>query len=53
MVALGNSQDNGIYTEAFLSELRQNGAHIVGDQSYTGSSSWDLNNWVCAISPNL
>ena len=53
MVALGNSQDNGIYTEAFLSELRQNGAHIVGGQPYAGSSSWNLDNWVCAISPNL
>ena len=53
MVALGNSQDNGIYTEVFLSELRQNGAHIVGDQRYAGSKSWNLDNWVCAISPNL
>ena len=53
MVALGNSQDNGIYAEAFLSEPRQNGAHIVGDQHYAGSSSWNLDNWVCAISPNL
>ena len=53
MVALGNSQDNGIYTEAFLSELRQNGAHIVGDQPYAGSTSRNLDNWVCAISPNL
>ena len=53
MVALGNSQDNGIYAEAFNSELRQNGAHIVGDQLYAGTSGWDLNNWVCAVSPNL
>jgi len=53
MVALGNSQDNGIYTDAFLSELRQNGAHIVGDQVYADSSSCNLDNWVCAISPNL
>ncbi len=53
MVALGNSLDNGIYAEAFNSELRQNGAHIIGDQFYAGSSGWNLNNWVCAISPNL
>ena len=53
MVALGNSLDNGIYAEAFNSELRQSGAHIVGDQPYAGSSSWNLDNWVCAISPNL
>jgi len=53
MVALGNSQDNGIYAEAFNSELRQNGAHIVGDQFYADASGWNLDNWVCAISPNL
>jgi hypothetical protein len=53
MVALGNSQDNGIYAEAFNSELRQNGAHIVGDQLYAGTSKRNLDNWVCAVSPNL
>ena len=53
MVALGNSQDNGIYAEAFNSELRQNGAHIVGDRLYAGTSRWNLDNWVCAVSPNL
>ena len=53
MVALGNSQDNGIYAEAFNSELRQNGAHIVGDQIYADASRWNLDNWVCAVSPNL
>ena len=53
MVALGNSLDNGIYAETFNSELRQNGAHIVGDQPYTDTSGWNLDNWVCAVSPNL
>ena len=53
MVALGNSYDNGIYVEAFNRELRQNGAHIVGDRIYAGTSGWNLDNWVCAISPNL
>ena len=53
MVALGNNQDNGIYAEAFYSELRQNGAHLVGDQLYANKSGWNLDNWVCAISPNL
>ena len=53
MVALGNSQDNGLYAEAFNSELRRNGAHIVGDRLYADTSRCDLNNWVCAISPNL
>ena len=53
MVAMGNSQDNGIYADAFNSELRQNGAHIVGDRFYTGTIGCNLDNWVCAISPNL
>ena len=53
MVAMGNSQDNGIYVEAFNSELRQNGAHIVGERLYAGISGCNLDNWVCAVSPNL
>ena len=53
MVAMGNSQDNGIYAEAFNSELRQNGAHIVGERLYAGISGCNLDNWVCAVSPNL
>ena len=53
MVALGNSQDNGIYAEAFFSELRQNGAHIVGEQLYAGTSGWNTDNWICSVSPNL
>ena len=53
LVALGNSKDNGIYAETFFSELRQNGAHIVGDQLYAGTPGWNLDNWVCTISPNL
>ena len=53
MVALGNSQDNGIYAEAFFSELRQNGAHIVGEQLYASTSGWNTDNWICSVSPNL
>ena len=53
LVVLGNKPDNGIFAEAFCSELRENGARIVGDQLYAGSPDWNLNNWVCAISPNL
>ena len=53
MIALGNSQDNGTYADAFNSELKHNGAHIVGDQIYEGSSGWNLDNWVCSVSPNL
>ena len=53
MIALGNSKDNSIYAEAFFNELRQNGAHIVGEQLYAGTSGWITDNWICSVSPNL
>ena len=64
MVALGNRSDNGIYADAFCRELRENGAHIVGDYLYADAPTYNLNrstsgrsntleNWICAISPNL
>ena len=53
MVSHGNRSDNGIYTDAFCRELRENGAHIVGDYLFTDSPNCNLNNWICAISPNL
>ena len=53
MVALGNRGDNGIYADAFCRELRDNGAHIVGDYLYVDAPKCNPNNWICAISPNL
>ena len=53
LVALGNRHDNGIYADAFCTELRENGAHIVGDYLYIDSPKCNLNNWICTISPNL
>ncbi len=53
MVALGNRHDNGIYADAFCRELKENGAHIVGDYLYADAPTCNLNNWICAISPNL
>ena len=53
MVALGNLQDNGTYVGEFNSGLRKKGAHIVGEQLYAASAGWNLDNWVCSISPNL
>ena len=64
MVALGNRGDNGIYADVFCRELRENGAHIVGDCLYADTPTCNLNrsisvrsntleNWICAISPNL
>ncbi len=63
-VALGNKQTNGTAVEAFCDGLRENGAHIVGDQLYadirggnlqrsTFGRSNALENWICAVSPNL
>ena len=52
-IALGNKHDNGIYANAFCSELKESGARVVGDQPYASSPEWNLDNWVCAISPNL
>ena len=53
MVALGNRHDNGIYADAFCRELKENGAHIVGDYLYADAPTCNLNNWICTISPNL
>ena len=53
MVALGNRGDNGIYADAFCRELKENGAHIVGDCLYADAPTCNLNNWICTISPNL
>jgi flavodoxin len=52
-IALGNRLDNGSYANAFCSGLKENGARLVGDQPYAGTQDWNLDNWVCAISPNL
>ena len=52
-VALGNKQANGNHVMAFCSELRKRKAHLVGTLPYAGSPEWNLNNWVCTISPNL
>ena len=53
LVTLGNKHDNGIYADAFCTELRQNGAHIISDYLYADSPTYNLNNWICAISPSL
>lgn len=52
-VALGNSHEHGAATEAFCTILKKSGGHIVGELSYVGSPLWNINNWVCAVSPNL
>ena len=52
-VALGNKHDDNHVTLEFCDGLKENGAHIVGELLYVGTPEWNLDNWVCAISPNL
>ena len=51
-VALGNIQDHGAGKE-LCEELRKGRANIVGDLPNAGSPQWNLDDWVCSISPNL
>ena len=51
-VALGNIQDHDTGME-LCEELQKGGAHIVGDLPNASFPSWNLDNWVCSISPNL
>ena len=53
IVALGNKHDNGRVVKEFCDGLKENGAHIVGDLLYVNSPNQSLDNWICAISPNL
>ena len=53
VVAQGNKRDSGTITKEFCDRLRGKGAHIIGDQLYIGISGRNLENWICAISPNL
>ena len=53
IVALGNKQDNGRVAKEFCDGLKENGAHIVGDQLFANTHEQSLDNWICAISPNL
>ena len=53
VVTQGNKRDSGTITKEFCDRLRGKGAHIIGDQLYTGISGRNLENWICAISPNL
>lgn len=52
-VALGNKHDDGRVAKEFCEGLKENGAHIVGELPYAGTPKWNLDDWVCAISPNL
>ena len=51
-VALGNIQNHDAVKELY-EELKMRRAHIVGGQPNSASPSWNLDNWVCSISPNL
>ena len=52
-IALGNKYDDDYVAKDICDKLKEAGAHIVGELQYAGTSGWNLDNWVCAISPNL
>ena len=52
-VTLGNKHDDDHVAKEFCDKLKENGAHIVGELQYAGTPEWNLDNWVCAVSPNL
>jgi hypothetical protein len=51
-VALGNMRDRNA-TNDLCDEFRKNHARVVGNHPVVGSLEWDLDNWICTISPNL
>ena len=53
VVTQGTKRDCGTITKEFCDRLREQGAHIIGDQLYSCTSGRNLENWICAISPNL
>ena len=50
IVAQGNKRDCGTITKELCDRLMNQGAHIIGDQLYSGTSGQNLDNWICAIS---
>ena len=52
-VAQGSKQNNGTLAKELCDRLREKGARIISDQLYAGTSGRNLENWICAISPNL
>ena len=53
VVTQGAKRDCGTITKEFCNRLREKGARIVGDQLYSSTTGQKLENWICAISPNL
>lgn len=51
-VANATIQDHNV-THGLCDEFRKKHAHIVCSQPFAGSLSWNLDEWVCTISPNL
>ena len=51
-VVQGNAQDQSSIME-LCDELRHSHANIVGDQPYANTLGWNLDNWVCSVSPHL
>ena len=53
VVTQGAKQDCGAIAKEVCNRLREKGARIVGDQLYSCTTGQKLENWICAISPNL
>lgn len=51
-VVQGNAEDHSAINE-LCDELRKCNANIVGDQPNATIPGWNLDNWVCSVSPNL
>lgn len=51
-VVQGEVQDHSA-TNELCDALKQSHANIVGKQPNANSPEWNLDNWVCSVSPNL
>ena len=53
VVTQGAKRDCGHITKELCDRFREKGAHIIGDQLYARTSGQNLENWICAVSPNV
>ena len=53
VVTQGAKRECGHTAKELCDSLREKGAHIIGDQLYARTSGQNLENWICAVSPNV
>ena len=51
--ATGNEHDDAKTVISLCNGLKKCGAHVVGEQQHVSSPSWNTDNWISSISPNL